>query len=195
MSRVGKLPIPVPSGVSVTVDGTLVSVSGPKGQLAQSVPPSMQVAVEAGGVRVVRPSDEREHRSLHGLTRSLIANMVTGVSEGYTLVLELRGVGYRAEVQSGKLVLGVGFSHPVEMQAPDGVEIETQQSSPTSDNGYLAATITCHGIDKQALGDFVARVRRVRPVEPYKGKGLRYRDEYVARKLGKAAKGAGLGGF
>ena len=195
MSRVGNLPIPVPDGVTVKVDGARVAVSGPKGELAQVLPAAMQVTTDSSTVRVTRPSDEREDRSLHGLTRTLIANMVTGVTDGYTIIIEVRGVGYRAEVQGRKLVLQVGFSHPVERDPPGGIEIETQQSSPTADNGYLAATITCRGIDKQVLGDFAASLRRIRPVEPYKGKGLRYRGEHVRRKLGKAAKGSQMSGF
>jgi len=195
MSRVGKLPIPLPAGVQVTVNGSEVVVTGPRGELRQSVPADITVTVEDSVVRVSRPSDAREHRALHGLTRSLVANMVTGVSEGYTRVLELRGVGYRAEMKGNKLALQAGFSHPVEIVPPEGVEIEIQQSSPTADTGYLAAVITCKGNDKQALGDFVANLRKIRPVEPYKGKGLRYQGERVHRKLGKAAKSGGGTGF
>lgn len=195
MSRVGKLPIPLPTGVQVTVDGPEVVVTGPRGELRRSVPADITVTVEESVVRVSRPTDERQHRALHGLTRSLVANMVTGVSEGYTRVLELRGVGYRAEVKGNKLVLQAGFSHPVEITPPEGVEIEIQQSSPTADTGYLAAVITCRAIDKERLGNFVANVRKVRPVEPYKGKGLRYQGERVHRKLGKAAKSGGGSGF
>ena len=164
-------------------------------ELEQRIPAAMKVTQEDGVVRVQRPSDGREDRSLHGLTRTLIANMIVGVTEGYVKVLELRGVGYRAEVQGRRLVLQAGFSHPVEVPLPEGIEVETVQSSPTADNEYLAATITCRGADKQVLGDFAASIRRIRPVEPYKGKGLRYRDEHVARKLGKAAKGAQMAGF
>ena len=195
MSRVGNLPIPVPDGVTIQVAGTQVTVNGPKGELEQRIPAAMKVTQEDGAVRVQRPSDGREDRSLHGLTRTLIANMVVGVTAGYVKVLELRGVGYRAEVQGGRLVLQAGFSHPVEVPLPEGIEVDTEQSSPTADNEYLAATITCRGADKQVLGDFAASTRRIRPVEPYKGKGLRYRDEHGARKLGKAAKGAQTVGF
>jgi large subunit ribosomal protein L6 len=159
--------------------------------LDRSVPAVLGVQVDEGAIRVTRPSDERQDRALHGLARSLIANMVTGVTEGFTQILELRGVGYRAEVQGRKLVLQAGFSHPVELEPPVGIEVETQQLSPTSDSGYLAAVITCRGIDKQLLGDFVDSVRSVRPVEPYKGKGIRFRGERVRRKLGKAAKTGG----
>jgi len=191
MSRVGKVPIPIPAGVTVQCEAGHVTVSGPKGQLDRSVPAVLGVLVDDSAIRVTRPSDERQDRALHGLARSLIANMVTGVTEGFTQILELRGVGYRAEVQDRKLVLQAGFSHPVELVAPAGIEVEIQQLSPTADSGYLAAVITCRGIDKQLLGDFVDSVRSVRPVEPYKGKGIRYRGERIRRKLGKAAKTGG----
>jgi len=195
MSRVGKVPIPLPAGVTAEWREGRLCVTGPKGELERAFAPSMQIRIENGTVTVTRPSDRREDRALHGLTRSLVANMVTGVAEGYERVLELRGVGYRADLQGPKLVLQVGYSHPVEMVPPTGVEVGVQQSSATLENGYLSATITCRGIDREVLGDFVAAIRRIRPVEPYKGKGVRYRGETVRRKLGKAAKSGQTTGF
>lgn len=178
MSRIGKQPIPLPAGVEVNIDGNVVRVKGAKGEMTRTLPEAIQVAVEDGQIVVRRPSDEPKHRALHGLTRSLVANMVTGVTEGFQKSLEIRGVGYRASMQGKKLVLAVGYSHPVEMEPPAGIEIEVPR--PTQ--------IVVRGIDKELVGEIAARIRRVRPVEPYLGKGIRYEGERVRRKAGKAGK-------
>jgi len=177
MSRIGKQPVGIPDGVSVDVGPGRVSVNGPKGELSQAVSPEMTVAVEDGTLTVTRPTDRAPHRALHGLTRSLIANMVEGVTEGYSKELQIQGVGYRARLQGKSLELTVGYSHPVSMPAPDGIEFEVPQ--PTQ--------VIIRGIDKQLVGETAARIRRVRPPEPYKGKGIRYAGEHVRRKVGKRA--------
>jgi large subunit ribosomal protein L6 len=177
VSRIGRQPLPIPEGVSVDVGPGRVSVNGPKGELSQTVSPDMTVAVDDGVLTVARPTDRGEHRALHGLTRSLIANMVAGVTDGFSKTLEIQGVGYRARLQGKALELSVGYSHPVQMPAPDGIEFEVPQ--PTQ--------IIVRGIDKQLVGETAARIRRVRPPEPYKGKGIRYQDEHVRRKVGKRA--------
>lgn len=182
MSRVGKLPVPVPDGVEVRVDGSRVSVKGPKGSLEQSFDPDMGIELVDGEVRVTRPTDQVRHRALHGLTRSLIANMVEGVTEGFRRSLEIQGVGYRAETRGRNLVLNVGFSHPVEFDVPEGIEIEVE--NPT--------LLHVKGADKQLVGEVAAEIRHVRPPEPYKGKGIRYVGEQVRRKAGKAAVGGQL---
>jgi len=182
MSRVGKLPVPVPEGVEVRVDGSRVSVKGPKGSLEQSFDPDMGIELVDGEVRVTRPTNQVRHRSLHGLTRSLIANMVEGVTEGFRRSLEIQGVGYRAEKRGRNLVLNVGFSHPVEFDVPEGIEIEVE--NPT--------LLHVSGADKQLVGEVAAEIRHVRPPEPYKGKGIRYVGEQVRRKAGKAAVGGQL---
>jgi large subunit ribosomal protein L6 len=181
MSRIGKQPIPVPSGVDVSIEAERVRVKGPRGELEERV--SHELTVEesdSDGGRVVlvkRPTDRGEHRALHGLTRSLIANMVQGVTEGFEKRLEIQGVGYRAQLRGKDIELAVGYSHPVSVKAPEGVEFEVP--APTQ--------IVVRGNSKQAVGEIAARIRKVRPPEPYKGKGIRYRDEYVARKVGKRA--------
>lgn len=175
MSRVGKKPIPIPDGVTVTVDRDRVAVKGPGGSLSQAIHPDMKVEMNGGVVTVARPTDGRLHRSLHGLTRSLIANMVEGVTNGFRRQLQLVGTGYRAQMSGNKLVLAVGYSHPVEIEPPVGVTIEVP--SPTS--------IVVSGADKQQVGEVAAQIRRVRPVEPYLGKGIRYEGERVRRKEGK----------
>ncbi|MDX1387760.1 MAG: 50S ribosomal protein L6 [Acidobacteriota bacterium] len=180
MSRIGRLPVPVPDGVEVKVDGSTVSVKGPRGELTRSFVPDMTIAMENGAVVVSRPTDQARHRALHGLTRSLINNMVLGVSEGYEKVLEIHGVGYKAEQKGKQLVLSVGFSHTVPIDPLDGVEFTLE--SPT--------VIRVKGIDKEKVGRMAAEIRKVRPPEPYKGKGIRYRDEHVRRKAGKATVGA-----
>ncbi|MGH2691215.1 MAG: 50S ribosomal protein L6 [Actinomycetota bacterium] len=180
MSRIGKQPIEIPTGVTVDVVGESVSVKGPNGSLSQRVSAEMRVTVTSGEVRVERPSDEREHRALHGLTRSLIANMVEGVTKGYEKRLEIQGVGYRAALKGKDIELQVGFSHPVEFPAPEGIEFEVPAPN----------RITVKGIDKQLVGETAARIRRIRKPEPYKGKGIRYEGEYVRKKAGKAAKTA-----
>ena len=185
MSRIGNMPIVVPAGVEVTMDDHKVRVKGPKGELWQDVHPDMKVRVEEGKVLVERLSDQREHRSLHGLTRSLIANMVEGVTSGYQRVLEVRGVGYRAQVQGKKQVLQVGLSHQVEVEPKPGIEFEVGQDVNTRQ-----PFIVIKGIDKQVIGQQAADIRRVRPPEPYKGKGIRYQGEYVRLKAGKQSKAA-----
>lgn len=188
MSRVGRSPIDIPSGVNLEIQSGVVSVKGPKGALQMTVHPEMKLVQEGNQLLVQRPSDAGQHRSLHGLTRALLANMINGVHQGFSKVLELRGVGYRAEVKGKALDLVLGYSHPVLVDLPEGVSCDVAPSTPTMENGYLAATITLSCHDKQMLGDVAAEVRAKRPVEPYKGKGLRYRDEVVKRKLGKQAK-------
>jgi large subunit ribosomal protein L6 len=177
MSRIGKQPVGVPSGVDVKLDGGHLVVKGPKGQLELDVHPEMQVSVDDGELTVARPSDKKEHRALHGLTRALINNMVTGVTEGFERRLEIVGVGYRAELKGKGLTLSLGFSHTIDYPAPDGIEFEVPQ--PTN--------IVVRGIDKQKVGQVAAEIRAFRPPEPYKGKGVRYAGEHVRRKAGKAA--------
>jgi large subunit ribosomal protein L6 len=179
MSRVGKQPIPVPSGVDVSIDGAHVTVKGPKGTLEHDAPSTIALSREGDDIVVTRADDERENRALHGLTRSLVANMVRGVSEGYERELEIVGVGYRATAQGpAKLELQLGFSHPVHFEAPEGITFEVPQ--PTR--------IMVRGCDKQLVGQVAANIRKIRKPEPYKGKGIRYADEYVRRKAGKSAK-------
>ena len=178
MSRIGKQPIPVPSGVEVSIDGATVTVKGPKGTLSQTFNPEMILKLEDGVLTVSRPSDARNHRALHGLTRTLLANMVKGVSEGFAKNLEIVGVGYRAEMVGSDLKLALGFSHPVLIKAEPGITFEVP--APTK--------IRVSGIDKQRVGQVASEVRGWRPPEPYKGKGVRYEGEYVRRKLGKTAK-------
>lgn len=178
MSRVGKKPIEIPSGVTVTVNGNTVTVKGPKGELTRTFHPDMTIKVENNVITVTRPSDEKHHRALHGTTRSLLANMVEGVSKGYEKALELVGVGYRAAKQGRKLVLNVGFSHPVEIEPEQGLEIEVPSQT----------RIVVKGADKQRVGELAANIRAVRPPEPYKGKGIRYEGEVVRLKEGKTGK-------
>jgi large subunit ribosomal protein L6 len=178
VSRIGKQPIPVPSGVEVKIDGSTVSVKGAKGELSQTFSDTLGIAMEEGVIVVTRPDDSREAKSLHGLTRTLISNMVTGVSDGFSKNLEIVGVGYRAVLKGKDLELALGFSHPVVVTPEPGIEFEVPQ--PTK--------ITVRGIDKQRVGQVAAEIRAWRKPEPYKGKGVRYEGEYVRRKLGKAAK-------
>jgi large subunit ribosomal protein L6 len=181
MSRIGRQPIEVPSGVDVVVsDGNLVTVKGPRGTLSRSLHPEMRIVSEEGVVRVERPSDEGTHRALHGLTRSLLANMVEGVTKGFEKRLSIVGVGYRAALRGTDLEIQAGYSHPVVVPKPDGIEFEVPQ--PTS--------IVVRGNDKQQVGEVAANIRKIRKPEPYKGKGIRYEDEHVRKKAGKAAKGA-----
>ena len=175
MSRIGKMPITLPKSVTVDLEEGSVRVKGPKGELARQVPREISVVRDDGELRVERSSDEPTHRSLHGLTRSLIANMVTGVTDGYTRRLEVNGVGYRAAVSSGSLVLQVGYSHPVLVPAPPGISFVV-----------VANAITVSGADKELVGETAAQIRRVRPPEPYKGKGIKYAEEIIRRKAGKA---------
>ncbi|HEV8681563.1 MAG TPA: 50S ribosomal protein L6 [Actinomycetota bacterium] len=180
MSRIGKQPIDIPDGVQVEVQGARVTVTGPGGTLELGFSRDMKVVVEDGHVRVERPSDEREHKALHGLTRSLIANMVEGVTRGFEKRLEIHGVGYRAALRGSDLELQVGYSHPVTVVPPEGIEFEVPAPN----------RLVIRGIDKQLVGEVAADIRKVRKPEPYKGKGIRYEGEYVRKKSGKAAKGA-----
>ena len=177
MSRIGKRPIPVPTGVTVTIEPEVVRVAGPRGTLEERKPRDIEVAKDDGQVVVTRPTDRGEHRALHGLTRSLIANMVTGVTEGFEKRLEIQGVGYRAQLRGRDLELALGYSHPISIKAPDGIEFEVPQ--PTR--------IVVKGASKQQVGEIAALIRKQRKPEPYKGKGIRYEGEYVARKVGKRA--------
>ena len=179
MSRVGKSPIPIPDGVDVSIDDRTVTVKGSKGTLEHTIPDAISVSLDDGELVFVRADDARESRALHGLTRSIVANMVTGVSEGYRKELEIIGVGYRANAQgAGRIELQLGYSHPIEVEAPEGITFEVPQ--PTR--------IGVVGIDKQRVGQVAANIRELRKPEPYKGKGIRYVGEYVIRKAGKAAK-------
>jgi large subunit ribosomal protein L6 len=177
MSRIGKKPIPVPTGVTVTIEPTVVRVAGPRGDLEERVSRDMEITQENGEILVKRPTDRAEHRALHGLTRSLIANMVEGVTTGFTKRLEIQGVGYRATLKGSDLELALGYSHAVPIKAPQGIEFEVPQ--PTR--------IVVKGNSKQQVGEVAAVIRKQRPPEPYKGKGIRYEGEYVARKVGKRA--------
>ena len=180
MSRIGRKPIEIPAGVTVTVNGCEVAVKGPKGELKETFNADIAIAVEGNEVIVTRPDDNQQHRSLHGLTRTLINNMVEGVSKGYVKELEVNGVGYRAQKQGKNLVMNLGYSHQVIMSEIDGITIEVP--SPNK--------IIISGSDKQKVGQFAADVRKKRPPEPYKGKGIKYANEYIRRKEGKAAKGS-----
>jgi len=177
MSRIGRKPITVPAGVEIKIEPELVTVKGPKGELSERVSRDMSISQDGDTLTVTRPTDRGEHRALHGLTRSLVANMVEGVTEGYTKTLEIQGVGYRAQLKGNDLELALGYSHPVSIAAPEGIEFEVPQ--PTR--------VIVKGISKQAVGEIAANIRKQRPPEPYKGKGIRYEGEYVARKVGKRA--------
>ncbi len=177
MSRIGNKPIPVPDGVEVKIEPGTVHVKGPKGELSETVVPAIAVEQADGEVVVKRPTDRGEHRALHGLTRSLISNMVEGVTDGFEKRLEIQGVGYRAQLKGKALELSVGYSHTVPIPAPDGIEFEVPQ--PTQ--------IIVRGASKQQVGEIAAQIRKVRPPEPYKGKGIRYQGEHVTRKVGKRA--------
>ena len=181
MSRIGRMPIPLPSGVEVTQEGTNLSVKGPLGTLARSIHPEMVIERGEDELRVVRPSDEPRHRALHGLTRTLVNNMVVGVTTGFTKGLEISGVGYRAQLQGTKLVLALGYSHPVEVDPPEGISFQVE--TPTK----LAVV----GADKELVGQIAAYIRSRRKPEPYKGKGIRYAGEQILRKAGKAGKVGG----
>ncbi|MGE8207260.1 50S ribosomal protein L6 [Heyndrickxia sp. NPDC080065] len=178
MSRVGKKPIEIPSGVTVTLDGSNVTVKGPKGELTRNFNPDITINIEENVINITRPSDAKEHRALHGTTRALLANMVEGVSKGFEKSLELIGVGYRAQKQGNKLVLSVGYSHPVEFEPEAGLEVEVPSNTK----------VIVKGTSKERVGALAANIRGVRPPEPYKGKGIRYEGEYVRRKEGKTGK-------
>jgi ribosomal protein L6, bacterial type len=179
MSRIGKLPVEIPAGVEINLaEGNLLTVKGPKGTLERKLADDMNIAIEAGHVVVTRPSDLKKHRALHGLTRTLIFNMVEGVTKGYEKLLEINGVGYRAAKQGNKLTLTLGYSHPVEMVDPEGIETVLEGQNK----------ITVKGIDKEKVGQFAAEIRTKRPPEPYKGKGIKYASEHIRRKVGKTGK-------
>jgi large subunit ribosomal protein L6 len=179
MSRIGKKPIHLPDKVEVEIRDNEVTVKGPKGELRRSFDPNMKISLEDGVLVVERPTDHRTHRAIHGLTRALLANMVTGVSEGYQKELQIVGTGYRAEMQGETLILYLGYSHPIEFAPPENISFEVPRGG---------RAITVVGTDKEMVGEIAARIRRQRPPEPYKGKGVRYADEYVRRKAGKAGR-------
>ena len=175
MSRIGKRPVAIPKGVTVEVNGNAVAVKGPRGELSRTLPREMGVALEDGNVSVTRPSDDKRHKALHGLSRTLVANMVEGVSKGFSKTLEIQGVGYKAEAKPYGVNLIVGFSHPVKYEAPKGIKISVENNT----------TVKIEGADKEIVGQVAAELRSVRPPEPYKGKGIRYQGEQVRRKAGK----------
>ena len=177
MSRIGRKPIPVPAGVTVTVEPEVVRVAGPRGDLAERKPRDIQIRQDGDELVVTRPTDRAEHRALHGLTRSLVANMVEGVTTGFSKTLEIQGVGYRAQLKGRDLELALGYSHPVPVKAPEGIEFEVP----------VPTRVVIRGNSKQQVGQVAAVIRKQRPPEPYKGKGIRYEGEYVARKVGKRA--------
>ena len=179
MSRIGRMPVEVPQGVDVNVKGSHVHVKGPKGQLEHTFPAAMKITLKEGVLTVERPSDERTHRALHGMTRAIINNMVVGVSQGFEKVLQIEGVGYRAELNGKNLVINVGYSHPVEVEPPDGI---------TFDVDTRARLIKVQGYDKAVVGQVAADIRKIRPPEPYKGKGIRYQNERIRQKAGKSGK-------
>lgn len=176
MSRIGRKPITRPDNVKVTIENNIITVEGPKGVLTQEIPKDISIEVKDNELLVTRPSDASKHRALHGLTRALVANMVQGVSQGFEKKLELVGVGYRAQLQTTKLLINIGFSHPVEVEPPQGIEFEVP----------AATKITIKGIDKQLVGNTAAHIRAIRKPEPYKGKGIKYEGEVIRRKAGKA---------
>jgi large subunit ribosomal protein L6 len=181
MSRIGKLPIPVPKNVTVTIDGSRVTVKGPKGELARDLNPKIRVRQADGQILVERPNDERESRSLHGLTRTLVNNMVVGVTNGYEKILHMIGVGYKATMQGKAMQINIGFSHPVLREPPQGIDFDVEP-------GKGVTKLFVRGIDKQKVGQTAAELRSIRPPEPYKGKGIRYATEVVQKKMGKAGK-------
>ncbi|CAK7003976.1 50S ribosomal protein L6 [Tissierella carlieri] len=179
MSRIGLKPINIPSGVEIKInDDNLIEVKGPKGQLSEKISPDMEIKIEDGVLTVARPTENKKHRSLHGLSRTLISNMIVGVTEGYSKTLEIEGTGYRAAKQGNKLVLTLGYSHPVELEDPKGIEVEVP----------AANKIVVKGIDKQQVGNYAANIRAFRKPEPYKGKGIKYAGEIIRRKVGKTGK-------
>ncbi len=179
MSRVGRLPIEVPTGVDIKIDGSYVKVKGPKGELEWTFSPDMTIKQDGSTIVIERPTDQPTHRALHGTTRALINNMVVGVSNGFERILEIEGVGYRAEMDGKNLIVNVGFSHPVIVEPPEGISFEVDMK---------VRQIKVSGFDKQSVGQVAANIRKLRPPEPYKGKGIRYQGEYVRRKPGKAGK-------
>lgn len=180
MSRIGKKPVPIPAKVTVEIQGQTLTAKGPKGQLTLNVHPDMTVAQEDGNLVVTRPSDEREHRALHGLTRALVANVIDGVSEGFVKSLTVEGVGYSGEIRGKDLVMRLGYSHEIVVHPPENISFEVEGRNPT--------TVRVRGIDKQVVGQVAANIRKLRPPEPYLGKGVRYSDEVIRRKAGKTGK-------
>lgn len=179
MSRIGFKPITIPSGVEVKIDeNNIIEVKGPKGTLKQNLNPAMDIKIERNEIYVNRPTENKRHKSLHGLTRTLIANMIEGVTEGYSKTLEIEGTGYRAQKQGKKLILNLGYSHPIEMEDPEGIEVEVPQQNK----------IIVKGIEKQQVGNYAAVIRSKREPEPYKGKGIKYQGEFIRRKVGKTGK-------
>lgn len=179
MSRIGRLPVDVPQGVDVKIKGTCVNVKGPKGQMEHTFPASMKITLDTGVITVERPSDEGTHRAMHGMTRAIINNMVVGVTDGFEKILEINGVGYRGELNGKNLVLNVGYSHPVEIEPPEGIEFVVEDRN---------RVVHVKGYDKAKVGQVAADIRKIRPPEPYKGKGIKYQDERIRRKAGKAGK-------
>ncbi len=179
MSRIGRLPVTLPTGVDVKIEGSSIRVKGPKGELQRTFPMDMTLSLEDGAIIVRRPTDEKQHRALHGMTRAIVNNMVVGVSTGFQKVLEVNGVGYRAEMEGKTLVLYVGYSHPVKMEPPQGISFEVEART---------RQIKVLGYDKEQVGQVAANIREVRPPEPYKGKGIKYLEETIRRKAGKAGK-------
>lgn len=179
MSRIGRMPVEVPQGVDIKINGSHVQVKGTKGQLEHTFPAAMKITFKDGMINVERPSDERTHRALHGMTRALINNMVVGVSTGFEKVLQIEGVGYRAEMNGDNLIINVGYSHPVEVQPPDGITFEVDTRT---------RQIKVKGFDKAVVGQVAADIRKIRPPEPYKGKGIQYQNERIRRKAGKSGK-------
>lgn len=179
MSRIGRLPVPVPAGVDIKITGSHVKVKGPKGEMSHTFPAAITIEMDGNELKVQRPTDQREHRALHGMTRALINNMVVGVSEGFSRELEIQGVGYRAELNGKNLILNVGYSHPVEIEPPAGIEFAVENRG---------RDLKISGYDKQAIGQLAANIRKVRPPEPYKGKGIRYKGEFIRLKAGKSGK-------
>lgn len=176
MSRIGKKPIDLPQGVDIKIDAGIITIQGPKGTLSQPIPGEIEIKQEEGSLIVTRPNDQKKNRAFHGLTRALVANMVQGVTTGFERKLELVGVGYRVQLQGSKLVISIGFSHPVEVEPPEGIEFEVP----------AVTRITIKGIDKQLVGNTAAHIRAIRPPEPYKGKGIKYENEVIRRKAGKS---------
>jgi large subunit ribosomal protein L6 len=192
MSRIGRMPIPLPDGVKVALTDNIITVVGAKGMLTRALPAVISVRQEGTTLFVERPSDEKLHKALHGLTRTLVANMVDGVTQGFRKVLNLHGIGYRAQFQGDRLVLNLGFSHDVFVLPPTGISIGVETSTPNVDNQHRTARLTITGIDKEVVGQVAAKIRALKKPEPYKGKGFRYEGETIRRKAGKAGK-AGKG--
>lgn len=194
MSRIGRMPIVIPSGVEIRFEDHKITVKGPKGELSRTLHTDIKIERGDGQLMVTRPSDSPTHRALHGLTRTLVANMVTGITTGFAKTIEIYGVGYRAQKQGRKLTMQMGYSHPVEIEPPAAIEFsDVETFTPTSTNSWLSARFSVRGANRELVGEIAAAVRAVRPVEPYKGKGIKYAGEQVRRKAGKAGKAAAKG--